>query len=219
MFITLTPSGLLAAVLLVLAPVTTLACTLALDIVPTLSKWNVTTRVEWNTDTFVLGNTGAADIGVQGRIFVLTEGLCPTTVAAALDILDGAYFSGLDATEMISIRVWPPSIQTMVPNIGRIDMRSIEWALSSEEIMGVTLEDQAVGEVMLQVCAQPVSLLERDVRFAYANHPRTPPCVFPVTNFAVYSRHGCAVSASVLFLCCPNVPARYYQCIILWHTH
>jgi hypothetical protein len=127
-------------------------CTLGLDIVPTLSTWNVTTRVEWNTDTYRLGTPGASDIGVQGRIFVLTAGPCPTTVATALEILEGATFSGLEPLEMVSIRVWPPSIQSTVQGVGRLDLRSVEWALSSEEITGVALTDTAVGGVMLQVC-------------------------------------------------------------------
>lgn len=155
MFIsTCSPLGLLACALLVLLPVTTLAqniCVLNLDIVPTLSKWNVTTRVEWNTDTFVTGTAGAKDIGVQGRLFVLTDGLCPTTVTESLNMLEGATFSGLSATEMVSIRMWPPSIQSTVEGVGRIDMRYIEWALTSEALTGLTMEDKSTGEVMLQV--------------------------------------------------------------------
>lgn len=147
------PTGLLVpAILLFCVPVTTLAqCTLSLDINSMLSKWNITTRVEWNTDTFIVGEPGAADIGVQGRMFVLTDAVCPTTVATALDVLEGATFSGLDATEMVSIRMWPPAIQSTVPGVGRIDMRSVEWELSSEEITGLTMEDAPVDGVMLQV--------------------------------------------------------------------
>lgn len=148
------PLGLLVSVLLAVLPVTTVAqtqCALALDIVPTLSSWNVTTRVESNTDTFVLGTPGATDIGVQGRIFLLTAELCPFTIATALNVLEGAKFSGLDPTDMVSIRMWPPAIQSTVEEVGRIDMRSIEWALSSDELTDVAMEDKPTGEVMLQV--------------------------------------------------------------------
>lgn len=176
MFVTTcSPLGLLLAVLLAILPVTTVAqsCALALDIVPTLSTWNVTTRVESNTDTFVVGTPGATDIGVQGRIFVLTEGVCPTTVATALNVLEGAKFSGLDPTEMISIRMWPPSIQSTIEDVGRIDLRSIEWALSSEELADVAMEDKSAGEVMLQVCASCFRSVSAAFQFVYRHRTLT----------------------------------------------
>ena len=121
----------------------------------------------------MVGTPGATDIGVQGRIFVLTEGVCPTTVATALNVLEGAKFSGLDPTEMISIRMWPPSIQSTIEDVGRIDLRSIEWALSSEELADVAMEDKSAGEVMLQVCASCFRSVSAAFQFVYRHRTLT----------------------------------------------
>jgi hypothetical protein len=126
-------------------------CVLNLDILPTFSTFNLTTRVENNTDVFLTGTTKPEQIGVQGRLYIQTNSpTCPTTFADALTVLNGAKFTLVDWTQTVNLRVWPVVVTSTV-EIGTVDLRSVEWYISSEVINDLNMTNVPVGSVALQV--------------------------------------------------------------------
>lgn len=126
-------------------------CRLSLEIDPTQSSWTVDAFVNNRTGSRVKSEVRTDRIGAQGRLFLLTTGLCPRDVPSALDVLQGAKLEPYFPIDNVHARMWPPYIQTVTPEIGRLDVQSLEWHLSSQVFNDLSLEDAAVGEVMLQV--------------------------------------------------------------------
>eukprot|EP00892_Ulva_mutabilis_P011926 jgi/Ulvmu1/9105/UM005_0200.1 len=125
-------------------------CTLSLEIDPTQSTWEVSAFVNNATGGRVDSDVRTERLGAQGRMFLFTTGACPRSVATALDVLQGAKFGAYFPVDNVHARMWPPTIQTNTPNIGRLDVQSLEWHFTSQIFNALTLEDAAVGETMLQ---------------------------------------------------------------------
>lgn len=144
--------GLLAAVLLLGVCVRGQdGCKLSLEIDPTQSSWTVDAFVNNRTGSRIQSDVTTERIGAQGRLFLFTTGVCPGDVASALDVLEGARVAPYFPIDNVHARMWPPTIQTDTPGIGRLDVVSLEWQFSSQVFNGLTLKDVAVGQVMLQV--------------------------------------------------------------------
>lgn len=126
-------------------------CKLSLEIDPTQSSWTVDAFINNRTGARVSSEVRTDRIGAQGRLFLFTTGICPRDVPSALDILQGAKLEPYFPIDNVHARMWPPSIQTVTPDIGRLDVQSLEWHLSSQVFNKLSLENAAVGEVMLQV--------------------------------------------------------------------
>lgn len=126
-------------------------CTLSLEIDPTQSAWTIDAFVNNRTGSRIDSEVRTGRVGAQGRLFLLTTGACPKDVPSSLDMLQGAKFAPILPIDNVHARMWPPTIQTRTPGIGDLDIVSLEWHFTSQTFNALSLDDAAVGEVMLQV--------------------------------------------------------------------
>jgi hypothetical protein len=141
--------------LFVLAPLraqTSKGCTLSLDVLPVQSSWTLSGRVKYNNTESIAVSSTVTEIGAQGRLFLLTTGACPTTVVSASTLLTGGSFSAPQPYDIVDLRFWPTEIQSTVEELGRIDLRSVEWQLKSEKLDGLALQTNNSKGPLYQVC-------------------------------------------------------------------